>query len=111
MITNVILNAGAFAEWQAQTLSFHESARQRTRLPGKLHDRSQKDCAEQRKMGQSNLRSVREDVEDGYLTDIRTLISADVFTDFLEMAEHLDDNGYKDPTAYPTGAVLEDVCE
>ena len=107
----MILNAGAFAEWQAQTLSFHESARQRTRLPGKLHDRSQKDCAEQRKMGQSNLRSVREDVEDGYLTDIRTLISADVFTDFLEMAEHLDDNGYKDPTAYPSGAVLEDVCE
>jgi hypothetical protein len=62
-------------------------------------------------MGQSILRSVREDVEDGYLTDIRTLISAEVFTDFLEMAEHLDDNGYKDPTAYSTGAVLEDVCE
>lgn len=24
------------------------------------------------------------------------------------MAEHLDDNGYKHPTAYLTGAVLED---
>ena len=34
-------------------------------------------------MGQSILRSVREDVEVGYLTDIRTLISAGVFTDFL----------------------------
>jgi hypothetical protein len=62
-------------------------------------------------MGQSILRSVRENVEDGYLTDIRTLISADVFADFLEMAEHLDDNGYKDRTTHPNGAVLEDVCE
>ena len=62
-------------------------------------------------MRQSILRSIRVDVEEGYLTGKRTLISAEVFTDFLEMAEHLDDNCYKDPTAYPTGAVLEDVCE
>jgi hypothetical protein len=33
-------------------------------------------------MGQSILRSVEEDVEDGYLTDNRTLISTEVFTDF-----------------------------
>ena len=47
-----------------------------------LYDRSQKDCAEPRKMGQSILRSVEEDVEDGYLTDNRTLISTEAFTDF-----------------------------
>jgi hypothetical protein len=59
-------------------------------------------------MRQSILRSIRVDVEEGYLTGKRTLISAEVFTDFLEMAEHLDHNGYKSTTAYLTGAVLED---
>ena len=36
------------------------------------------------------------------------LVSASVFSDFLEMAEHLLDSGYKDPAASLIGAVLED---
>lgn len=85
-----------------------EPARQWARLRGTLYDRSQKAAPSHVKTGQGILRAVREDVEGGYLTDIRTLISAEVFTDFLEMAEHLHDNGYKDPAASLTGAVLED---
>jgi uncharacterized protein YfeS len=53
------------------------------------------------------LRAVREDVKDGYLIEVRTLISAEVFTDFLEMAEHLHENGYIHAAASLTGAVLE----
>lgn len=37
-----------------------------------------------------------------------TLIEAEVFSDFLEMAQHLLDSGYKDPAASLAGAVLED---
>lgn len=49
-----------------------------------------------------------EDLEDGFLTDVRTLVSAEVFTDFLAMVEHLLDHGYKDPAASLCGAVLEE---
>ena len=59
-------------------------------------------------MGQEILTAVKEDILGGYLTDIKTLISAEVFSDFLEMAEHLLENGYKDPAASLCGAVLED---
>ncbi len=54
------------------------------------------------------LRAVKEDIKGGYLTDLRTLISAEVFTDFLKMAGHLYEAGYKDPAASLAGAVLED---
>ena len=42
------------------------------------------------------------------IEDVRRLLQAEVFADFLEMAEHLLDNGYKDPAAVLQGAVLED---
>jgi hypothetical protein len=58
--------------------------------------------------GLAILKAVREDIAGGYLQKFETLVSASVFSDFLEMAEHLLDNGYKDPAASLTGAVLED---
>ncbi len=58
-------------------------------------------------MRQSILGSIRVDVEEGYLTGEDANLRRS-FTDFLEMAEHLDHNGYKCTTAYLTGAVLED---
>ena len=54
------------------------------------------------------LRAAEEDIEGGYLQKVETLVSAEVFSDFLEMAKHLLDNGYKDPAASLIGAVLED---
>ena len=58
--------------------------------------------------GVAILRAAKEDIEGGYLQKVETLVSASVFSDFLEMAEHLLDNGYKDPSASLIGAVLED---
>jgi len=58
--------------------------------------------------GLAILRAAREDIAGGYLQKVETLVSASVFNDFLEMAEHLLDNGYKDPAASLIGAVLED---
>lgn len=63
------------------------------------------DDAEQ---GVAILRSAKEDIEGGYLQKIEALVSAKVFSDFLDMAEHLLANSYKDPAASLTGAVLED---
>jgi hypothetical protein len=47
------------------------------------------------------------DYEAGALTPIQELIRAEVFEDFLDMAEHLLDAGYKDSAAVYTGGVLE----
>jgi len=57
--------------------------------------------------GMGILKALKEDLELGYLTRVRDLISAEVFTDFIEMARHLLDNNYKDPAASLIGAVLE----
>ncbi len=58
--------------------------------------------------GLAILKAAKEDIEGGCLQRIESLVSASVFSDFLEMAEYLLDEGYKDPTASLVGAVLED---
>jgi len=58
--------------------------------------------------GQSILKAAKEDIEGGYLKELESLVAADVFTDFIEMAEYLAQEGYKDPAASLAGAVLED---
>ena len=60
------------------------------------------------KRGLAILRAAREDIAGGYLQKVENLVSAEIFSDFLEMAEHLLDNGYKDPAASLIGAILED---
>ena len=54
------------------------------------------------------LRALRRDYDAGYLSSVQSLVRAEVFADFLEMAEHLLEQGYKDPCAVLVGGVLED---
>jgi len=60
------------------------------------------------KRGLAILKAVREDIAGGYLQKFETLVSASVFSDFLDMAKHLLDNEYQHPAASLIGAVLED---
>jgi hypothetical protein len=53
------------------------------------------------------IEALRHDYASGGLTPIQELIRAEVFDDFLEMAEHLLEQGYKDPAAVLVGSVLE----
>jgi len=53
------------------------------------------------------LRALRRDYDAGYLASVQSLVRAEVFADFLEMAEHLLRQGYKDPAAVRVGTVLE----
>jgi hypothetical protein len=50
---------------------------------------------------------VREEIDGGLLTATRALIAADLFSDFLEMAKHLLDEGYKDAATVIAGSSLE----
>ncbi len=54
------------------------------------------------------LKAAKEDYENGYLFDTRTLIEAEVFDDFLEQAEHLLSQSYFTASAVIAGSVLED---
>jgi hypothetical protein len=51
--------------------------------------------------------SVRVDVAAGFLGDLATLIHGEVFSDFLEMAQHLLEEKYKDAAAVIAGSSLE----
>ena len=53
-------------------------------------------------------KAVEHDIKSGMLVNFRSLIQAEVFADFLDMAEHLHRESYKDAAAVLLGAVLED---
>jgi len=57
--------------------------------------------------GTGILKALKEDLELGFLTRVRDLVSAEIFTDFIEMSQHLLENSYKDSAASLVGAVLE----
>ena len=59
-------------------------------------------------IGVGMLTALREDVANGYLRRTADLVAAEVFGDFLEMADHLLSAGYYVPAASLVGAVLED---
>jgi hypothetical protein len=53
------------------------------------------------------VQALRDDIEAGYIQSLSELIRGEIFADFLEMAQHLSDNGYKDASAVVTGSTLE----
>jgi hypothetical protein len=54
------------------------------------------------------LRAIQEQIRGGWLETTKGLVTAEVFADFIEMAEHLLDERYKDPAAVVVGSVLEE---
>jgi len=58
--------------------------------------------------GRGILSAVREEMAGGWLNTTKGLVSAEIFADFLEMAQHLLDEGYRDPAAVVAGSVLEE---
>ncbi len=53
------------------------------------------------------VKALSHDLEKGYMRSLEELIRADVFADFLQMAEYLVDCGYKDAGAVIAGSALE----
>ena len=52
-------------------------------------------------------KSLLSDIRNGYLKSLEEIIHGDLFADFLEMADHLTDTGYKDAGAVTAGSTLE----
>ncbi len=97
-----------FSQWRTSSLSFLNTFPPEYIYSREFEARCKDLSLEDVEQGLGILRAARDDIEGGYLQKVEALVSASVFSDFLEMAQHLLDNGYKDPAASLTGAVLED---
>lgn len=53
------------------------------------------------------VKALRDDLNAGYLQSLVELAHSNIFSDFLEMAQHLCDTGYKDAAAVVAGSTLE----
>jgi len=54
------------------------------------------------------LKNIKEELKGGWIFSTKGLVSAEIFSNFLEMANHLLNEGYKDPAAVMIGSVLEE---
>jgi hypothetical protein len=68
-----------------------------------------------REIGESNARAgrgvlvaARDEVSGGWATTVRGIVSAEVFADYMTMAEHLLEEKYKDAAAVIIGSTLEE---
>ncbi len=59
-------------------------------------------------IGINILQSIRHEVANGWLLTLKELVSAEIFSDFLEMSKYLLDSSYKDAAAVMIGSVLEE---
>jgi hypothetical protein len=54
------------------------------------------------------LRAIQTEIHGGWIETTKGLVTGEVFADFIEMAEHLLEEKYKDPAAVVVGSVLEE---
>lgn len=54
------------------------------------------------------IKAAKQEIEGGWLFTIKGIVSAEIFSDQLEMAYYLLDENYKDPAAVLIGCVLEE---
>ncbi len=98
-----------YYKWKTSVLSFLKSVfGEASPHFQEFTENCQQQLLEDAIRGQAVLLAAKEDIEGGYLTSLENLVSADIFTDFLDMAKYLLGEGYKDPAASLIGAVLED---
>ncbi len=103
------LDLEAFSEWKTQSIAYLSNILGLDHIyVQKFKSQVEDAYTSHVKIGKGILKAVKEDIDKGYLKKIEVLLSADIFSDFLEMAEYLLEQGYKDPAASLVGAVLED---
>lgn len=51
--------------------------------------------------------ALKSDLQNDYLKSLSGIVQSEVFSDYLEMSEHLLNEGYKDPAAVLVGSTLE----
>jgi hypothetical protein len=104
-----VVDAILFASFRSSGLSFLKS------LYGLNHpyyndfnDRCQKPYFHETENGKGILLAVQEEIENGWINTLKGLVTAEIFSNFIEMAEHLLEQKYKDASAVIIGSTLEE---
>ena len=102
-------NYGKFAEFRVSVLSFLSMVYDDRHPHYKDFDRATGSQPYRNSVhkGKGILLAVQNEINEGWIFSVKRLISAEIFSDFLEMADYLLDSGYKDPAAVMIGSVLE----
>ncbi|MGD0591635.1 MAG: hypothetical protein ABSA44_12700 [Bacteroidota bacterium] len=103
------VDSGLFAGFRAAALSFFKSTF------GELHP-YYKDFDGQVKYadpyctdrGIGILNAAKDEIQGGWLISVKGLVSAEIFSDFFDMASYLLSEDYKDPAAVMIGSILEE---
>jgi hypothetical protein len=103
------VNGGMIKEFRASGLSFIE------KIYGEKHSHFQEFVGltdgygpENVELGLGILRAIRGEIAGDWLFTVKGLVTAEVFTDYIEMAEYLLQEQYKDPAAVIAGSTLEE---
>jgi hypothetical protein len=103
------VDQGRFSGFRAASLSFIENLFGPNHPYYKDFDKQCKSTEpDNTQSGREILLAVLTELKGGWLTTTRSLVSAEIFADFLEMAGYLLQEKYKDAAAVITGSVLEE---
>lgn len=103
------IDGGAMAGLRASVLSFIAMTYGNSHSYYSEYDSATKSTfVSSAKRSHAILHSIQNEIDGGWIFTVKKLIAAEIFSDFLEMAEHLLDQGYKDPAAVMIGSVLEE---
>lgn len=107
--TESSVDTGAFAGLRTSALSFIEMAYGSKHSHYSEFNKAAKVSYEaDAKRAHAILLAIKNEIEGGWVFSVKQLITAEIFSDFLEMAEHLLSQEYKDPAAVMIGSVLEE---
>lgn len=103
------IKSGPMAGFRTASLSFID------RVYGADHphfqqfgDRTKTSYVSDAERGLAILQAIRSEIAGGWLFTVKGLVAAELFSDFLDMAEHLLEQGFKDAAAVMIGSVLEE---
>jgi hypothetical protein len=103
------LSLEEWAALRAAGLSFIESTFGREQSYFKEFDKRVDDSWESSgKCALAILTAIQQQIKNGWIETTRGLVTSEVFADFLEMADHFLDQGFKDSAAVMAGSVLEE---
>ncbi len=107
--TDDYVNSALFYNWKADAISFLQNVFGEESTHFKYFEKNCKNPQNRdTEQGLAVLRAAKREIDEGFLVSLSELAAADIFSDFLEMADHLLSQKYKDPAASLIGAVLED---
>lgn len=104
-----VVSAELFNELRSSSLSFLRNTFGTDHPFYKEFDTTAQEAyTHQAKIARGILKAAKTEIDGGWMFTVKGLISAEIFSDFLEMSDYLLKEGFKDAAAVMIGSVLEE---